>query len=250
MIKTALAALAVLVVVVACNKPGPGRLGTAPSPAVSTPIARQEAARLLGRGDWAAAETQYRVALQNEPDDVTLHYGLGTALSHLDRGDDTRKEFEWVVAHAQRGREEFTGARQWLSQLAPSTEASTEPVTAPASATTAAPTAPEAKPLGSVKGKTVWPGITPESRPTSLELRLTPEDGGAPGRPLKLHIRLGSSYTFPKIPAGAYELVAGAEGRELWKRRVVITADTEAVVDLTPDTSVLTPAEFPPRNSS
>jgi hypothetical protein len=242
MIRTAVAALAALAALLACNNSGTGRPAPSPTPSASSTIARHEAMRLLARGDYGAAEVQYRLALETDPDDVRLHYGLGTVLSHLDRTDETRKQFEWVVAHAEPGRDEVVRAQQWLSQLSPAVPA-TESATAQASTTTDGAASTEARPVGSMKGKTAWPGITPETRPTSLELRLSPE--GAGGTPLKLHIRLGSAYTFSKIPAGPYQLVARSHGRELWKRRVVIAADTEAIVDLTPDTSLLTPAEFP-----
>jgi hypothetical protein len=250
MIRTALAALAALAVLVACNKPGTGRAGAVQTPPASATAAREEASRLLARGEYAAAEGQYRLALQQEPEDVAIRYGLGTVLSHLDRPEDTRQQFEWVVSHAERGREEFILAQQWLSRLAPPAS-STETESASATAgTEETPTTAAAVVFGTMKGKTAWPGITAETQPTSLELRLVPEDAGKAGKTLKLHIRLGNPYVFSKIPAGAYQLVARAHGRELWKRGVVIAADTESIVDLTPDTSLLTPEQFSPRDSS
>lgn len=232
MFKPVLTAVAALAVVVGCNNAGAVRSGHETSSASVTPP-REEAARLLAGGEFAAAEAQYRLALQTAPEDVVLHYGRGTALSHLDRLDDVRTEFEWVLAHADRSRQEFLAAQQWLSQLAPT-------------ASSAQGTTTEAKPFGSMKGKTAWPAITPETPIMSLELRLDPEDAGDNGRPLKHHIRLGNTYTFSKIPPGAYQLLARVQGYELWKRRVEITADTETTVDLTADTSLLTPAQFTP----
>jgi hypothetical protein len=232
-IRPLLVVLAILVLAAGCNNAGAaGSASVEASPASAT-LTRDEAARLLARGEYAAAEAQYRLALRTEPEDVVLRYGLGTALSHLDRTEETRTEFEWVVAHADRTREEYRGAQHWLRQL----------VTA---ASSAQATTIEEKPSGSMKGKTSWPGITPETPIMSLELRLNPEESDGGARPLKHHIRLGSPYTFSKIPPGAYQLVARVEGYELWKRRVEITADTETTVDLTADTSLLPPAQFTP----
>jgi len=247
MIRASVAALIALAVVVACNKTGVVRSAGPATPTAPAMVAREEAARLLARGDYAAAEGQYRAALQMEPEDVTLHHGLGTTLSHLNRPDEARVEFEWVVSHAPRGREEFIVAQQWLNQLVGS--ASGTETSSPSAREGKERTSPgETKPVGTMKGKTEWPGITPESRIISLELKLTPEMGGESG-PLKLGIRLGNTYRFPKIPAGSYQLVARAQGRDLWKRVVVIAADAEEVVDLTPDTSLVSPSEFPSRDS-
>jgi len=89
----------------------------APRPAAGSPT--EEVARLLTEGDYAGAETQYRRALRQSPDDVPLHYGLATVLSHLERLDEAREQFEWVVKHASRDREERALAQDWLAQLPP-----------------------------------------------------------------------------------------------------------------------------------
>src|SRR5437867_8371432 len=119
MIRTALAALAALAGLAGCNKPGAGRAGAVQTPPPSAAAAREEASRLLARGEYAAAEAQYRLALQQEPEDVAIHYGLGTVLSHLDRAEDTRQQFEWLVSHAERRPEAFIRAQPWRARPAP-----------------------------------------------------------------------------------------------------------------------------------
>ena len=203
---------------------------------------REQADRLLARRDFAAAETAYRTLLKGEPANLALRYSLGVTLSHLDRLSETAEQFQWIVEHGNSGREEVVSARQWLNSLAPSHEAAGAPGESTAVIDSVA--------LGSMKGRTVWPGITRETRLTPLELVLVGDEPATAGKTMRVHMRLGAPYRVSKIPAGVYRLTARAEGRDLWKTQVVIAADTATVLDLTPETSLLTPEQFPPRESS
>ena len=244
----ALGSLLSLIVLAGCSRDRVGTSVTTSAPRAAAPSALEEAVRLLGQEDFKAAEAQYRVALRQAPEDVAVHYGLGTVLSHLDRLDEAREQFEWVVKHAGRDREEVALSQRWLAQLGSAEPADadedTEGTTTEPGATTTAGA------VGSMKGATRWPGITPEGRPTTLELSLVREGTTAPATPLKLSIRLGSQYRFSKVPAGTYALVGQADGRDLWKRKVIVAPDVETTVDLTPETSLLGPDQFPGPASS
>ena len=246
----ALASLLAFTVLVGCSRDRAGTSVTTAAPRVVAPSPIEEAARLLGQEDFKGAEAQYRLALRQAPEDVAVHYGLGTVLSHLDRPDEAREHFEWVLKHASRDREEVALARRWLAQLrsaepgeAPSEEEMEEATTEPGATATAVAG-------GTVKGTTRWPGITAESRPTSLELTLVREGATATSTPLTLRVRLGSAYRFSRVPAGTYALVGHADGRDLWKRKVTIAPGAETTVDLTPETSLLGPDQFPGAASS
>ena len=51
----------------------------------------------MGRGDYTAAEVKYRQAVALESGNVAARYGLGAALSHLDRREDAISQFQWVL---------------------------------------------------------------------------------------------------------------------------------------------------------
>ena len=171
---------------------------------------------------------------------MALHYSLGITLSHLDRPSETAEQFQWIVERGHAGREEVASARQWLDGLATAHEAGSD------AGDSTAVIEPGA--VGSMKGKTVWPGITPETRPTTLELKLIGTEPATEGKTRLVRVRLGAPYRLSKIPAGAYRVLGRTDVRELWNTRMVITAGDETLLDLTPENSTVTPDQFPPRN--
>lgn len=236
----AAAVLVVLALFGAFNNAGAIRVpASLISPSVPLSAMREEAARLLARGDFAAAEAAYRTLLNGEPANLALHYSLGVTLSHLDRLSETAEQFQWIVEHGRAGREEVVTARQWLDSLAAAHE------TADEAGNSTAVSEPGA--VGSMKGKTVWPGITPETRPMTLELKLVGDEPATEGKTRLVRLRLGAPYRLSKIPAGAYLVVGRTDVRELWNTRVVITAGAETLLDLTPENSPVAPDQFPPR---
>lgn len=252
----AAALLAGAVLAAACSSPPSTNTGSAlPAAATVATEPHQEIQALIARSDWAGAVTQYRRALTTHPDDFMLHFGLGSALSQLNRVPDAAEEFAWVVKHAPSSSVEAAAARQWLVQagLLPDTEARR---TAEAPATTSSPAGePGARPgddemkgtpYGTLRGSTRWPDVTSKSR-VRLDIGLTGDDATTSGKRYPFHTMLGRSYTLTKIPAGAWNLVAKSGGTVLWETRVVVEPSKETVVDLTPETSRVTPSEFPPR---
>src|SRR3989304_2712790 len=69
---------------------------------------------LAARGEYAAAAERYRAGLRARPDDLMLHFALGSVLSYLDEPEETRAEFRWVVAHGSPGPPGGAPARQRL----------------------------------------------------------------------------------------------------------------------------------------
>jgi hypothetical protein len=206
----------------------------APTVAASTAHAgpRQDAATLLARGDYAGAEAAYRERVRSAPRDVEARYGLGIALSHLDRAAETIEQFEWIVANGAPGRKEVAEARHWLDSATRSTETREE--SRPADATVAASA------TGSLKGVTQWPGITPETKRTKLELRVVGDEPALEGTNVKLYISLGAPYRFTKLRPGRYRLVGRTDTQELWNTKVVVETGVETPLDLTPQNSAVT----------
>ena len=202
---------------------------------------------LASRGDYTGAVAKYREALRATPDDVVLRFALGSALSQLDRHDEATEQFRWVVAHGAPGQPEVTMARQWLTaaERVPGAPSGRQEVTV--SALPVPEGQPAAAGIGSIKGKTNWPGVNPDGQNVSLELRFNGDDAATKGQSFRLHIGLGRPYTMSDLPAGAYRVVGRSAGVKLWETRVVVGAGTETTLDLTDANSVVTPKDFPPR---
>src|SRR3990172_6115950 len=92
------------------------RAGTqmAPRPQPSGLAPAQEAAALAELGNYEGAWRLYNDALQAAPEDVSLWYALGVALSRLDQREETEAAFRYVVDHGKPDSEEVRLARQGL----------------------------------------------------------------------------------------------------------------------------------------
>src|SRR5262245_62758379 len=241
--KLAPIALVGLALASGCSRPP-----TTPAPAASIGVSpREEGDRIARRGDHAGAVTKYREALQATPNYVRLRFALGSALAQLDRRAEATEQFRWVVEHGTPGQEEVALAREWLAAASENTgpSSSRQDVTmspAPgAEGTTASPG------VGSIKGKTSWPSVNPDTQPVALELRFNGDDAATTGKNFRLHIGLGRPYAMSDLPAGAYRLVGRSGAVKLWEQRVVVSAGTETALDLSEANSAVTPKDFPPR---
>ena len=101
--------------------------------------------------------------------------------------------------------------------------------------------------VGSIKGKTGWPSVNPDTQPVALELRFNGDDAATTGKNFRLHIGLGRPYAMSDLPAGAYRVVGRSGGVKLWEQRVVVGAGKETALDLSEANSAVTPKDFPPR---
>jgi hypothetical protein len=244
MIVTIRAAVLLLALVAAgcgdSGRPAPRTTGPA-APAASNP--REEAAALAARGDDAAAERKYREALQREPEDVDLHFGLGSVLSQLDRGDEAAEEFRWVVKNGPPGRPEVDTARRWLADADKEVPSAPGTTTSPPASTASAEPTPAGE-TGTVSGKLTWPGI-PSATTYAIRIMIQ-RDGVEP--PVKyVRSKLNGTYTLD-LPEGRYRLTGLAGPVRVWSEvPVTVNAGRQTALDLTPANAVVSPSEFPAR---
>jgi len=227
---------------------GCSRPSATPAPAASVGGTPREQGDMLARsGDHSGAVAKYREALQATPSDVRLRFALGSALSQLDRRAEAAEQFRWVVEHGAPGQEEVALARQWLASAAEQGSGEGSSSTRKDVTMSPAPAAGQPAGFGSIKGKTGWPSVNPDSQPVALELRFNGDDEATTGKNFRLHIGLGRPYAMADLPAGAYRVVGRSGGVKLWEQRVVVSAGTETALDLTEANSSVTPKDFPPR---
>lgn len=236
------AGLAVLVVAAAlaagCGRSPAPQAAVPPGPLPVGP-ARLAAHALAQRGDWAGAIVKYREALRAEPDDVLLRFALGSALSHADRHQEAVEQLRWVVAHGRRSLPEVAAARQWLQDVG---ALELEPL-----ATTAAAKPVDPRSTGTVSGATTWPDAGPDSHRLTLQILLVGDEPATKGRRLQARTRLGEPYAVSGVPEGRYRLMAQVSAIRLWDTPVEVTAGKDTVLNLTPETSPVSPQAFPQR---
>src|SRR5262245_2210353 len=224
---------------------GCSRPPTTPAPAASVAGTPREQGDMLARnGDHAGAVAKYREALQATPNDVRLRFALGSALAQLDRRSEAVEQFRWVVEHGAPGQEEVALAREWLATASENADSSSSRKDVTMSPAEGQPASPG---VGSIKGKTAWPSVNPDTQPVALELRFNGDDAATTGKNFRLHIGLGRPYAMSDLPAGAYRVVGRSGGVKLWEQRIVVSAGTETALDLTEVNSAVTPKDFPPR---
>jgi TPR repeat len=224
---------------------------TAPLPAAGAAWSpREEGDALVRRGDHAGAVAKYREALRATPNDLTLRFALGSALSQLDRHEETTEQFRWVVEHGAPGQSEVAMARQWLAaaERGPAAEARPSDQAVAKSAAPGTESQAASAGVGTIKGKTAWPGVNPDAQHVPLEIRLSGDDAENKDKSFGLRISLGRPYTMPQTPAGAYRIVGRSAGVKLWETRVVVVAGKDTALDLSEANSVVTSKDFPPRS--
>lgn len=231
--------------IAACGSPVPGPQPTAGRPGERTAAPgledpRREADVLASRGDFAGAVVRYRQALRRTPDDVALRFALASALSHLDRRQETIEQFTWVLAHAPPGQPEAASARRWLRAAG---ELPAEPVVAGDSAERHP--ASDGAQTGVVRGKIDWPDVKPQEQRVPVRVVLEGAGPGTEGQRVSVRSFVGEPYALPPVPRGAYRLAAYGAGTKLWDAPLEVAAD-ETVFDLTADKSPVPVGQFPP----
>jgi len=242
---TALIAVALLA---GCREAPPTPPKTEVAQASGDPRAEGDAAAL--RGDWATAAARYRDALQLSPNELALHFALGSAFSQLDRRVDAIEEFSWVVQHGEPSRPEVVAARRWLQQATGfrSPEENRQSATDSARDTSAGATSviPDAR-VGLVEGRTEWPGLGPhEKRRLSVRLQLRGEGETNANITKRLHMEIGMPFELGRVPPGNYRLVGESRGVTLWDVPLAVEADKTTNVELSPGNSSVRPSDFPP----
>jgi tetratricopeptide (TPR) repeat protein len=201
----------------------------APRPQPSGLAPAQEAAALAEVGDYEGAWRLYDAALQSAPEDVSLWYALGVALSRLDQREETEVAFRFVVDHGKPDSEEVRLARQWLVAAG---------VLAPQVAFSAATAAGEAIPgTAAVKGKATWGEPEAGRQPLEVRLVLQGVGGTAEGNRFTKRVPLGQAFRFDRLPAGSYRLVGSAAGHRVWDLTLSVEDGSESSLDLGKDNS-------------
>lgn len=192
----------------------------------------QQADELASVGEYGAAAVKYWAAVEHEPDEASLRFALGTALSHVGRQEETVEQFRWVVTRGDPRTPEVQVARRWLVGAG----VLAEPVTFASS------TGPEedpgvsdrgSTPPGKLKGRTEWRGVDLKGGPRRVRIVLRGEDESNKESTLDTSVKLGEPYEFGKVPPGNYRLTARVSEAEFWKQRVTVEAGQETVLDLT-----------------
>ncbi len=218
--------------------------GTAKVPTTQGTMTRQlreTADSLLAKGDYATAALKYQQAVNQEPGDLSLRFALGTALSYLNRREETAQQFQWVVNSGMSGSPEVEAARRWLLSAGYPVEAAS-PMR---SAVEPEASSDRSVQKGKVKGRIDWPGIDPHERVIPVRITLTSEGGERRDFTISRRFRLGKAYEFWNIPSGKYRLVARIADTLLWDERLTVDGRQDTVHDLTPANSPVSPKEFP-----
>jgi hypothetical protein len=204
-----------------------------------------EANKAFDRQDWGTAAAHYRIAIQERPPEVFLHYRLAIATSWLEMRDEATTEFEWVVANAAASSEEARVAREWLD----------------AARKRRADRAGAGGSDGDVKderagdsglhGRIVWSegqGTQPLKR-LQLHLYAIAEDGTSKKMSFQVRSDFEGNYRFKNIPAGLYKLTDDNVGTPKWRLKVEIKLGEDPALDLGPDNSINTRDDFPKKST-
>lgn len=218
---------------------GPACQSETPSPPVraeTDPAARAGAA--LDAGRYAEAVGLFRDALSRTPESVALRYGLAVALSYTDRGAAIR-EFQWVMAKAQPGSQEYVESHAWLARAG----------ALPGVPRAAGPSAEREREAGNavLMGRAVFAeaGAKPEPmRRLQLFLRGQP-DGPTREERYVLRTDEDGNYRFPNVPPGAYMLTNRLGGQPIWRLRVELKPADEMRLELNPGNSVAVRDDYP-----
>jgi hypothetical protein len=204
-----------------------------------------EGNKAFDRQDWGTAATHYRIAIEQRPPDVFLHYRLAIATSWLDMRDEATTEFQWVVANAAASSEEARVAREWLD----------------AARKRRADRAGAGGSDGDVKdervgdsglhGRVVWDqgqGMQPLKR-VQLHVYAINEDGTSKKMSFQVRTDFEGNYRFRNLPAGLYKLTDDNVGTPKWRLKVEIKPGEDPALDLGPDNSVNTRDDFPKKST-
>lgn len=199
-------------------------------PAPSGPGLVQQADELAALGEYAPAVEKYWAALDRDPDNISLRFALGSALSHADRQEETVEQFRWVVTRGNAESLEVQVARRWLVSAGVMAERAPFAAEAPGFGT-----------AGKVTGKTAWKGAEGSPRQVRVVLRGAHESNQEAA--FDTSVTLGEPYEFPEVPPGNYLLTARVSGTTLWEEPVVVEPGQTTMLDLTDDNAAVRAAQ-------
>lgn len=178
----------------------------------------------MARRDYTAAITLLREVVTRQPRDLEAHYRLGVTASQLDRLDEARREFEWVVAHGDPAAPEVEIARNWLavpSGTSPPKETATN-------VTTAAEPRPE---LAMVSGR----AMGPDGAQSRVHLVLRGVPGSSVGDEYHL-LRTDEqgNFRFINVVPGDYVLSNPVARPLTWQIKMSLSLGERRVLELSP----------------
>ena len=193
---------------------------------------KAEGDALAARGDYEAAAVKYQAAANQQPEDVSIRFALGSALSHLGRREETIQQFSFVVARGKPDSAEARAARRWLVAAGEVAESvAFAPSRTPAEEASRAMGASAGSPPAAVPGVKVK--VRTESRPGTRDINIVLADSS---RALAFEKtgKLGEAFEFPSVPPGEYQLIAQdvADGSEIWNVPLTVAAGKEIMLDL------------------
>ena len=197
---------------------------------------KAEGDALAARGDYEGAALKYQQAANQEPEDVSIRFALGSALSHLNRREETVEQFRFVAVRGKPDLPEVQAARRWLVAAGEAAEAVTFAPSAPSGETGATASSPPPRPPafilppGKVRGKIDARG----GAGREVNLALIGDEQWNTDLAIPLTGKLGQAFEFGGVAPGNYRLTAEDRetGEELWDVPVTVTAGQETVIDL------------------
>jgi len=204
-----------------------------------------EANKAFDRQDWGTAATHYRIAIEQRPPEVFLHYRLAIATSWLELRDEATTEFEWVIANAAASSDEARVAREWL-------EAARKRRADRAGAGGSGGDVKDERVGDSgLHGRVVWgegQGTQPLKR-VQLHVYAINEDGTSKKMSFQVRTDFEGNYRFRNLPAGLYKLTDDNVGTPKWRLKVEIKPGEDPALDLGPDNSINTRDDFPKKST-
>ena len=234
----AVAAMLLAGIVLGCQREAPApSLAAPPAPPSAAASFIAEGDALLAAGDAAGAVTRYERAIAVEPENISARYGLGTALSHLDRGPEAAVQFQWVL--------KLGGARSPLVPRARAWLAKQNALPAPPTTTRVA-VPPEQRGPGRVSGRLGWRGGL-GGGDTPVEIELSQDNIRGLSLTRRTAARVPGEFRLERVAPGHYRLSVRTRtlSIELWRRFVVVEPNADVVVELNTENAAV-PAETLP----
>ena len=215
---------------------GGGTAPVEPRPLASAPSLVLQADQLAALGQYGEAAEKYRAAVERDPDNVSLRFALGTALSHVGRQEETVEQFRWVVTRGAPGSPEVEVARRWLTkagvlarEVSFASPAGPDQEASPQAAAPAPPARQGSVAVGAVKGRTVLHGS-----PREIQLVLGSTDEAKKNMAFTKTVKLGEPFQFDNVPPGTYRLTVEdlENDTSLWDLEVTVAPGKDTVLNL------------------
>jgi len=212
--------LGVALVLTACQQPPALQTPMASSPSPAAQL-RAEGDALMATGNYAGAVEKFRQAIDLEPTSVPLRFALGTAYSFLDRRSEAIAQFRWVVANAAAASTEYRESHRWLARVGALEQSANFQAKVEESVDAARKSDPAS--LGTISGRTEWPGVTPEHK-IRLRISMLGTEDSTRAVQRRADILMGEQFEFKDIPEGRYRVLGIYDDQTVWEQRFTVKA--------------------------